>query len=140
MIDSRHYPVVTVKLEPSSSQTRGLIQVMYNNTWGSVCSEYWDLEDANVICRQLGYESAISTFTGITDGYSVTGTIWISRSACLGTETSIGDCFMESIWGENTCTHEQDMAVECSSGMYLFSIIIIHTLQWIIIHYFCLLL
>ncbi len=116
-IDSRHHPVVSVRLSPSYSATRGLIQVLYNGTWGSVCSDGWGTEDAAVVCRQLGYQSVVSLFLASGDGLSFEGKIWISRSACLGTETSIGDCFSETVWGDNNCVHSQDMAVECSSGM-----------------------
>lgn len=28
-----------------------------NNTWGSLCSDSWDVEDTSVACKQLGYTS-----------------------------------------------------------------------------------
>lgn len=70
-----------------------------------------------VVCRQLGYTGVVNELVEVDNGIS-DGKIWLSRVACMGTETSIGDCFMEKSWGDNTCDHQDDVAVECNTGEY----------------------
>ena len=46
-----------VRLLDSSNTNRGIVEICVNNTWGTVCDNGFDNNDARVICYQLGYSS-----------------------------------------------------------------------------------
>ena len=40
--------------EVKANETYGLVEV-WRTEWRSVCDDYWTDEDANVVCRELGF-------------------------------------------------------------------------------------
>ena len=81
-----------------------------------MCDNSFDDTDADVVCRELGYLRA--------KGYSCcaaygqgTGSIWLDKITCTGTETSLYNCFHDE-FGIHNCVHGDDVGVACE-GMYV---------------------
>ena len=57
------YVVDSVRLVGHTGRTSNLaagrLEIFVNETWGTVCDFSFDINDANVACRQLGFVSAI---------------------------------------------------------------------------------
>ncbi|XP_041035675.1 scavenger receptor cysteine-rich type 1 protein M130-like [Carcharodon carcharias] len=90
----------------------GRVEILLGNTWGTVCDASWDLQDAAVVCHQLGCGAAISTGGGAFFGEG-NGSIWNDINECIGNELRLSDCPVAS-WGHHQCSHKNDAGVICS--------------------------
>ena len=90
----------------------GRVEVYYSGQWGTVCDNDWDINDANVVCRQLGFFRASEAPRRAKYGQG-SGRIWMNRVACQGDETSLQQCPRRR-WGTSDCSHRQDASVECA--------------------------
>lgn len=50
-----------IRLSGGIGPHEGRVEVLYNNTWGSVCDDFWGRNDADVACKQLGYARSLSS-------------------------------------------------------------------------------
>ena len=46
-----------VRLQDGTDPSNGRVEVCRNGIWGSPCSSHWNISDARVLCKQLGFES-----------------------------------------------------------------------------------
>ncbi|VDI68541.1 Hypothetical predicted protein [Mytilus galloprovincialis] len=100
--------VYCVKARLVGDLRRGRLEVFYGGEWGTVCDDSFDLNDAQVVCRMLGFESAVASYTA-GDG---DGRIWLDDMACNGDEISMTEC-EHAEWGAHNCGHLEDVGIEC---------------------------
>ena len=87
------------------------VEVLYSGTWGTICGDYWDLSDADVVCHQLGYDGVLRAVRNAAFGQG-TGQIWLDDVQCVGNETSISQCNHLGL-GVHNCRHNKDAGVVC---------------------------
>ena len=47
---------LAVRLVDGMSENEGRLEVFHDGSWGSVCDDNFETNDAQVVCRQLGYQ------------------------------------------------------------------------------------
>ena len=102
-----------VRLVGGSGPYEGRVEVYHNGVWGTVCDDGWDLQDATVVCRQLGYDTAVGARRQAAFGRG-SGQIWYANVNCNGREANLTQCAHNGL-GVHNCGHSQDAGVICAS-------------------------
>ncbi|XP_032902896.1 galectin-3-binding protein-like [Amblyraja radiata] len=100
-----------LRLSGGQQPTEGRVEVYYDGEWGTVCDDGWDLTDANVVCRSLGFLNATEATIGGVFGAG-SGPILMDEVACAGTETSLTLCKSRG-WKVHDCQHSEDAGARC---------------------------
>ncbi|XP_047656907.1 deleted in malignant brain tumors 1 protein-like isoform X4 [Tachysurus fulvidraco] len=106
-----------IRLTGGNSFCSGRLEIMYNDQWGTVCDDYWDLNDAEVVCRQIGCGKAVTAHQSAHFGKG-SGEIWLNKVQCSGNDSTITQC-THSRFGVNNCNHNEDAGVTCSDNIRL---------------------
>ena len=122
-----------IRLQGGAHHYEGRVEICHNGVWGTVCDDSWGSDDANVVCRQLGFRDTssyviiiVSILQLIATSYKYTGSIFLGKAffgqgsgsiflddvACSGSEERLVDCSARCSLQHN-CVHYEDASVIC---------------------------
>ena len=127
-----------VRLSGGRNPSEGQVEICFNNQWGRICPNSWDVADAAVVCTQLGlpsdsklansvsvysinervdiwfcFEGAVAT----TFGQGI-GPIYLDGVTCIGNETSLAECEHQGV-SSHDCSYSLDAGVICPGEYYI---------------------
>ena len=104
----------SLRLIGGSNYRTGRVEIFIepNNTWGTVCDDNWDDQNAQVVCRQLGLGTDGTAILGFSLNASPSVPIWLDNVNCNGLESRLIDCQHNGI-GNHNCDHRKDAGVIC---------------------------
>nr|XP_038028674.1 scavenger receptor cysteine-rich type 1 protein M130-like [Anas platyrhynchos] len=91
---------MALRLE-NSDGCSGRLQVFYNGTWGSVCSNSMTTETVSLVCKELGCgkEGELETDSNYA---KLSGTAWLDRVECGKSNSSFSQC-PSAPWHPQSC-------------------------------------
>ena len=100
-----------MRLSDGSSASEGRVEVYHDGVWGTVCDDYWDANDAAVVCSSLGFTGTSEAVSRAEFGAGV-GDIFLDDVSCNGDEASLDECTNIG-WRRHNCGHHEDAGVRC---------------------------
>ena len=86
------------------------------NHYEYICDEEWDINDAHVVCRMMGFPGALDATVRSEYGLPRIKDAWISNTQCNGTESSIFDCPYKV---NLNCSRSRSAGVRCLGKLYI---------------------
>ncbi|XP_055384259.1 probable serine/threonine-protein kinase DDB_G0282963 isoform X1 [Condylostylus longicornis] len=106
------------------AENEGRVEVRINGKWGYICDDKFDIKDANVVCRELGFPfgasevRANSYYLPTVDMMSSYNNVSfvMDEVDCKGNETSLQECDFKG-WGVHDCNADEVVGVVCKQAV-----------------------
>ena len=96
--DFDNFGVYPIRLAKGSTPWEGIVEVFYNNTWGTICDDGYSSSNGPVLCKQLGYQGYSGSFR-YTRSSSSSKPVWWRYLRCnSNTHHDISSCPFQG-WG-----------------------------------------
>ena len=93
----------------------GRVEVFYQGKWGKICRDEWDIDDVKVVCRQLGFQTALAEFLGM-DTKDESISVAMSNVACTGKESVLASCKRRD--GNHRCSNNIGAQAFCEPSKW----------------------
>lgn len=110
----RRYRVGSVRLVSTDGlPDRGRVEIFIRGEWGTVCDDLFTSKAGTVVCRQLGFTTAVAVMKRAALGEADSNVrIFLDDVECEGGERSLLWCKRARI-GKHNCSHGEDVGVIC---------------------------
>lgn len=110
----RRLRVGTVRLVSADGLSdRGRVEIFIRGEWGTVCDDLFTSKSGTVVCRQLGFTTALAVMKRAALGEADKSVrILLDDVECEGEERSLLECKRSRV-GKHNCSHGEDVGVIC---------------------------
>ncbi|XP_054650197.1 HHIP-like protein 1 isoform X2 [Dunckerocampus dactyliophorus] len=92
---------------------RGRVEIFIRGEWGTVCDDLFTTKAGTVVCRQLGFRTALAVMKRAGLGQADRSVrIFLDDVECEGGERSLLECKRSRV-GKHNCSHSEDVGVIC---------------------------
>uniref|UniRef100_A0A8B9GTN3 SRCR domain-containing protein n=1 Tax=Astyanax mexicanus TaxID=7994 RepID=A0A8B9GTN3_ASTMX len=85
------YAADPIRLAGGNRTCEGRVELYHAGRWGTICDDDWNMNAAQVVCRQLGCGKALAAPVNGRFGPG-SGPIWMDNTQCQGTEAYLVQC------------------------------------------------
>nr|XP_022319040.1 uncharacterized protein LOC111121867 isoform X2 [Crassostrea virginica] len=105
-------PPLGIRLVEGYNDNSGRVEIQYNGEWGIICDDNWDINDAQVVCRMLGFEGGAEKATRLGLFGFGNSNFLLDEVNCTGSENTLEEC-SKSAWKEHDCRKYEVAGVVC---------------------------
>uniref|UniRef100_A0A671XUR4 HHIP-like protein 1 n=1 Tax=Sparus aurata TaxID=8175 RepID=A0A671XUR4_SPAAU len=100
-------------VSPDGLSDRGRVEIFLRGEWGTVCDDLFTSKAGTVVCRQLGFTTALAVMKRAALGEADKSVrILLDDVECEGGERSLLECKRSRV-GKHNCSHGEDVGVIC---------------------------